>query len=363
MPRHLTLAGLAGLVVVTLATGCTTSTAGPSGNTNGNSGPDVGVNAAADAQDITTGLALPWSMAFLGDTLLISERDTARIVELDSAGNRREVGTVEGVRHGGEGGLLGLAVDDQDRLYAYSTGTDGNRIQRLTLDGSPGSLALGDAETLVDDLPSSSNHNGGRIAFGPDGMLYAGVGDAGEPESAQDLDSLAGKILRMTPDGEVPADNPYPGSLVFSHGHRNVQGLAWAADGTMFASEFGQNTWDELNITEAGENYGWPVVEGIADEDGFVDPVQQWSPADASPSGITVADNTVFIANLRGERLRAVPVSDPTTSTEYLVGEYGRLRAVMEAPDGRLWVLTNNTSGRGNPQPGDDRIVSIDLPG
>ncbi|MFJ6001711.1 PQQ-dependent sugar dehydrogenase [Arthrobacter sp. NPDC092385] len=363
MSRRIPLTGIVGLVVVALATGCTAdSSAGPGGTTDATSESDAGVNAAVGAQDIATGLALPWSMAFRDGTLLISERDTARIFELDDAGNRREVGTVEGVRPGGEGGLLGLAVDDQDRLYAYSTGTDGNRIQRLTLDGAPGSLVLGDAETLVDELPSNSIHNGGRIAFGPDGMLYAGVGDAGDPGRAQDLDSLAGKILRMTPDGEVPADNPYPGSLVFSHGHRNVQGLAWAADGTLFASEFGQNTWDELNVIEAGRNYGWPVVEGIAGEEGFVDPVQQWSPSEASPSGITVVDGTVFIANLRGERLRAVPVGDPTAGTDYLVGEYGRLRAVIEAPDGRLWVLTNNTSGRGEPQPGDDRIVSIEVP-
>ncbi|MHA7181595.1 PQQ-dependent sugar dehydrogenase [Arthrobacter sp. MDB2-24] len=364
MLRHIPLTGLVGLVVATLVTGCTTgSGAGPSGNsTDGASASDVGVNAAAGARDVTTGLNLPWSMAFLHDSLLISERDTARIFELDDAGNRREVGTVEGVKHGGEGGLLGLAVDDQDRLYAYSTGTDGNRIQRLTLDGAPGSLALEDAETLVDELPSNNIHNGGRIAFGPDGMLYAGVGDAGEPDRAQDLDSPGGKILRMTPDGEVPADNPYPGSLVFSYGHRNVQGLAWAADGTMFASEFGQNTWDELNVIEAGGNYGWPVVEGIAEEEGFVDPVQQWSPSEASPSGIAVVDDTVFIANLRGARLRAVPVGDPTTSTDYLVGEYGRLRALIESPDGRLWVLTNNTNGRSEPRPGDDRIVSIDIP-
>ena len=364
MPTRIPLAGFGGLVIAALVTGCTAgSGAGPAVNsTDAPSASDVGVNAAVGAQDITTGLALPWSMAFLDDTLLISERDTARIFELDDAGNRREVGTVEGVRPGGEGGLLGLAVDDQDRLYAYSTGADGNRIQRLALDGAPGSFALGDAETLVDELPSNSIHNGGRIAFGPDGMLYAGVGDAGDPDRAQDLDSMAGKILRMTPDGEVPADNPYPGSLVFSSGHRNVQGLAWAADGTMFASEFGQNTWDELNVIEAGRNYGWPVVEGIAGEEGFVDPVQQWSPSEASPSGIAVVDGTVFIANLRGERLRAVPVGDPTVGTDYLVGEYGRLRSVIEAPDGSLWVLTNNTNGRSDPQPGDDRIVSIEIP-
>lgn len=354
------LLGLTALVLATaLMAGCSpTSGAAPRG-----ASADVTVGADLAAQDLAGDLDVPWSLTYLGDALLVSERDSARIVEIAADGTQREVGVVEGVEPGGEGGLLGLAVDDQDRLYAYSTGADGNRIQRIEVEGVPGSLSLGEAETLVDGLPRNTTHNGGRLAFGPDGMLYAGVGDAGDPDSAQDLDSSAGKILRMTPDGDVPADNPYPGSLVLSHGHRNVQGLAWAADGTMFATEFGQNTWDELNIIEPGKNYGWPVVEGIAGEDGFVDPVQQWDPAEASPSGITVVEDTIFIANLRGATLRAVPVGDPSARTDYLVGEYGRLRAVLEAADGRLLVLTNNT-GRDTAAPqGDDRIISLELPG
>lgn len=164
----------------------------------------------------------------------------------------------------------------------------------------------------------------------------------------------------MTPDGGVPADNPFPGTLVFSYGHRNVQGIAWAADGTMFASEFGQNTGDELNIIEAGGNYGWPVVEGQADRDGFIAPVQQWGTDEASPSGIAVAVGTIYMANLRGQVLRSIPVADPSTSIEYF-GDYGRIRAVTVAPDGSLWFVTNNTDGRGSAQPGDDRIVRVTL--
>ncbi|MFE1664631.1 PQQ-dependent sugar dehydrogenase [Microbacterium sp. P02] len=317
---------------------------------------------AQDLRDVTTGLALPWSIAFVGETALVSERDTGRILELDAAGSAREVGVVRGVTPAGEGGLLGLAVDDQDRLYAYSTGADGNRIQRIDLTGAAGSYGLGEAATLIDGLPKASFHNGGRLAFGPDGMLYAGVGDAGDRSSSQDLDALSGKILRLTPDGGIPADNPFPGSAVWSYGHRNVQGLAWAADGTMFASEFGQDTWDELNVIEPGANYGWPTVEGKAQRDGFTDPVQQWSPGEASPSGIAVVDETVYIANLRGERLRAVPVADTSTYTDYLTGDFGRLRTVIASPDGGLWVLTNNTNGRADPRPGDDRIVRIEVP-
>lgn len=192
-------------------------------------------------------------------------------------------------------------------------------------------------------------------------MLYATVGDAGNTGAAQNLDSHAGKILRMTPEGEVPPDNPFPGSLVYSYGHRNSQGLGWGRDGTMYASEFGQDTWDELNVIEAGGNYGWPEVEGVGQREDFIDPVQQWRTSDASPSGLAVGENSIFIANLRGERLREIPLDDLASSTEYFVEEHGRLRDAVIAPDGNLWVLTNNTDGRGNPGPGDDRILSIDI--
>ena len=190
-------------------------------------------------------------------------------------------------------------------------------------------------------------------------MLYATTGDAGTTGSAQDLDSLAGKILRMTPAGEVPEDNPFDGSLVHSYGHRNPQGIAWDEDGTMYASEFGQDTWDELNVIEAGGNYGWPEVEGRGGQGEYVDPVQQWSPDEASPSGIAVLDGAIHIATLRGERLREVPLDDLETSTERLGGEYGRLRDVVATPEGELWVLTNNTDGRGDPGPDDDRILRV----
>ncbi|MBK4346672.1 PQQ-dependent sugar dehydrogenase [Lacisediminihabitans changchengi] len=312
---------------------------------------------------VASGLDAPWSVILDGDGALVSERDSADILQLRASGALRVVGTVPGVAHGGEGGLLGLALDDQHRLYVYSTGDDGNRIQRFALAGPAGTPRLGRATTILDGLPAQRVHNGGRIAFGPDGMLYASVGDATNRGSAQDLDELSGKILRMTPDGDVPDDNPFDGSLVYSYGHRNVQGLGWAEDGTMFASEFGQDTWDELNIIEPGANYGWPIVEGKGGGKGLTDPVQQWPTDDASPSGLAVLGGTVFIANLQGERIRGVPVADPTTAREYFIGDYGRIRSVLEGPDGSLWFVTNNTDGRGSPREGDDRIVSAQLVG
>ncbi|MCP3425620.1 PQQ-dependent sugar dehydrogenase [Rothia sp. AR01] len=338
------------LVGTLLITGC--SQAGGDGGTTSS-----GSSAAADV--VTTGLETPWSIAFAGETPLISERDSARILELDDAGEAREVGTVPGVVPRGEGGLLGIAVRD-GLLYAYSTGEDENRIQRFELRGEPGSLSLGEPTVLLGGIPSAGNHNGGRLAFGPDGMLYATTGDAGDGRRSQDLGNLGGKILRLTPEGEVPGDNPFPGSPVYSYGHRNVQGIAWDEDGTLYASEFGQNTWDELNVVEAGGNYGWPDAEGSDEGQDFTDPVQQWSTSDASPSGIAILGDTLYMAALRGERLYEVPLADPTTSEAILEDEHGRLRDVAVAPGGELWVLTNNTDGRGTPAEDDDVVLRVD---
>ena len=309
---------------------------------------------------ISNGLNTPWSIAFYKQTPLVSSRDTGRISEIAEDGVVRTIGTVEGARHRGEGGLLGLAVQGS-HLYAYYTTNTDNRISRYTLSGERGALSISQPEIILEGLPSASNHNGGRIAFGPDGMLYATVGDASNTSNAQNRAVLSGKILRMTPTGGVPQDNPFPNSLVYSYGHRNPQGLAWGKDGTMYASEFGQNAWDELNIIKPGANYGWPIVEGIADHEGFEKPVQQWRTSDASPSGMTYANGTLFLANLRGSVLRAVPTKSPSTSRSYFSGEYGRIRDAVIAPDGTLWFITNNTDGRGTPAENDDRIVSVPL--
>lgn len=310
---------------------------------------------------LATNLQIPWSVAFHGSTPLVSERGTARIQAVDGSGALTTVATIAGVSGSGEGGLLGIAVRD-NFLYAYFTAGAENRIARYPLTGTGSATRLGAAQTLLGGIPSGSNHNGGRIAFGPDGMLYAATGDAGNSSRSQNLGSLGGKILRLTPDGRVPSDNPFPGSYVYSYGHRNVQGLAWAGDGAMYASEFGQNTWDELNQIKAGGNYGWPDVEGKAGNSKYTDPLQQWATADASPSGIAISGAHIYIANLRGERLRKVPLAATGTAAEFYVREYGRLRDVVAAPGGRLYLLTNNTDGRGTPGSGDDRLLSVPLP-
>ena len=316
---------------------------------------------------LASGLAAPWSVVPLEDGgALISQRDDGAVLELTPSGGVRTVGIVPDVVSGGESGLHGLALhtEDGDRwLYAYHGASADNRVVRMPLHGEPGSLRLGPADVVIDGIPRNSTHNGGRIAFGPDGMLYVTTGDAQDRTASQDPEALGGKILRLTPEGDPAPGNPF-GTAVYSLGHRNVQGIAWTSDGTMWASEFGQNTFDELNRIEPGGNYGWPIHEGVAGDDGFIDPVVTWATADASPSGIAAVGATIFLAALRGERLWAVDTTADGMAGEpvaALTGEQGRLRDAVAAPDGSLWVLTNNTDGRGTPRSGDDLLLRLDL--
>ncbi|NLT56136.1 MAG: PQQ-dependent sugar dehydrogenase [Actinomycetales bacterium] len=315
----------------------------------------------ASGRDVATGIDIPWGLAFLPDgDALVGERDSGRVLRVPGEGGApEEVYRVPGVVAQGEGGLLGLAVppgsDDGGPVYAYLTAASDNRIVRFRLDGDAA------PEVLVDGIPKASVHNGGRIAFGPDGMLYAGTGDATDGGASQDPDSLAGKILRLTPDGDPAPGNPTPGSPVYSLGHRNVQGLAWDDEDRMYAVEFGQNRFDELNRIEPGGNYGWPEVEGRGgDGEGqFVDPLIVWSTDEASPSGAVVIGDTLYVAALRGQRLWTVPLSGGSVGdpVDELRGAHGRLRTVVEAPDGAMWLTTSNTDGRGDPRPDDDRLI------
>lgn len=313
--------------------------------------------------DVATGLEAPWAVAFAPDgTAYISERDRGRVLRLESSGSLEEVASFE-IDPTSEAGLLGLALSPEHAsdglFYVYFTAAQDNRVVRFGL-GEP-------AAVVLDGIPKAGIHNGGRIAFGPDGKLYVATGDAGEGDRAQDPESLAGKILRLEPDGTVPDDNPDPGSPVYSLGHRNVQGLAWDAGGRLYASEFGPDADDELNRIEPGGNYGWPQVTGMADLDGFIDPVVVRQPPEASWSGMTILDGSAIpqwegdalIASLRGERLWRVPLGSGGEVEELLRGEYGRLRLATQAPDGSVWLLTNNTDSRGAPRAGDDRIVRL----
>ncbi|MER7106784.1 PQQ-dependent sugar dehydrogenase [Streptomyces sp. NPDC000229] len=320
---------------------------------------------------LTEGLKSPWGLAALPDgDLLVSSRDEGTITRIDGeSGAKTVIGTVPGVAPAGEGGLLGLAVSPtyaSDRLvYAYFTTESDNRIARMLYDEKkPAGQQLGAPDTVLRGIPKGTIHNGGRIAFGPDKMLYAGTGETGETGLAQDKASLGGKVLRMTPDGQPVHGNPSADSVVYSHGHRNVQGLAWDAEKRLWAAEFGQNTWDELNLVEPGKNYGWPEVEGKGGKPGFVDPVAQWKTADASPSGIAVAEGSVWMAGLRGERLWRIPLAGAEPSADpqpFLEERYGRLRTVLAAGGDKLWLVTSETDGRGTPEAGDDRILRLEV--
>ncbi|MEU2115962.1 PQQ-dependent sugar dehydrogenase [Streptomyces sp. NPDC016459] len=311
---------------------------------------------------LTEGLKSPWGLAELpGGDLLVSSRDERTVTRVDGrTGAKTPLGEVPGVVPGGEGGLMGLAVRD-GWVYAYLTAESDNRIVRMRYGGGD---RLGAPEPVLTGIPKGLVHNGGRIAFGPDGMLYAGTGETGRTGLAQDRDSLGGKILRMTPEGRPAPGNPSAGSVVYSYGHRNVQGIAWDSAGRLWAAEFGQNTWDELNLVESGKNYGWPEVEGRTGRAGFVDPVAQWPTSEASPSGIAFARGAIWMAGLRGERLWRVPLAGAERSGDpeaFLTEEYGRLRTVLAGGGGRLWLVTSETDTRGTPGPGDDRILRLEV--
>ncbi|SDH24643.1 Glucose/arabinose dehydrogenase, beta-propeller fold [Sinosporangium album] len=309
-------------------------------------------------------LAVPWAIAFLpGGDALVTERDSARLLRITPEGRVTAIGKVEGVAPQGEGGLMGVAVSpkyDTDRtIFLYFTSDEDNRVVRYRLDSD----RLSNEKVIVPGIPSGGIHDGGRIAFGPDGFLYIATGEVGDKPLAQDRNSLAGKILRVTPDGGPAPGNPFPGSRVWSYGHRNVQGLAWDPQGRLYASEFGQNTYDEINLIRKGGNYGWPEVEGVGSDKRYINPILTWPTSEASPSGMAYAAGSLWVAALRGQRLWQVPLTPDGTAgapSARFRDEYGRLRAVTTTPDGgSLWVGTSNKDGRGSPRQGDDRVLVV----
>jgi glucose/arabinose dehydrogenase len=308
-----------------------------------------------------TGLVAPWGVTFLPDgTALVGERDTTRVVAIKDR-RVRTVGRVAGVSPQGEAGLLGLATSPRfasDRLvYGYFTTPSDNRVVTMRYAGG----RLGPPRPILTGIPNGFIHDGGRLLFAEDGNLFVSTGETGDEDLAQDRGSLGGKILRITPQGKPAPGNPVPGSPVWTMGHRNVQGLAFDDRGRLWATEFGQNTWDELNRIDKARNYGWPLVEGRGDLEEYRNPYVQWRTENASPSGLAYLDGSLWAGALRGGRLWQVPLEGDATGRprDFFVGDYGRLRTVVVAPDGNLWVTTSNRDGRGDPQPGDDRILVV----
>ena len=310
------------------------------------------------ARELAADLEAPWGLVPLKDgSFLISERDSRRIAHV-SNGSTSRVRTIDEADPAGEGGLLGLAITEDERtVFAYYTAANDNRIVSMSWNGRD----LGSPKVILRGIPKGFVHNGGRLAVGPDGYLYVGTGESGSGQLAQDKDSLGGKILRLRLDGRPAPGNPFDNE-VYSYGHRNVQGLAFDDQGRLWASEFGQQAWDELNLIREGANYGWPEVEGSARVKGMTNPKVVWRTRDASPSGLAYWQGNLWMAGLRGQRLWQIPLDgtragDPVA---HFRGDYGRLRTVEVAIDGNSLLLTNsNTDGRGDPTSDDDRLFQI----
>ncbi len=326
---------------------------------------DVG-QSTEDLSIVAENLDIPWEIAFLpsGD-MLVTERSGSLL----RIGDNDQKHTIEGVEHSGEGGLLGLALhpDFQDNswLYLYlTTRTDQglvNRVERYSyMDDS-----LSKKTTIITGIPGASYHDGGRIAFGPDGYLYITTGDAGIESLAQDTTSLAGKTLRVADDGSIPDDNPFS-SAVYSYGHRNAQGITWDDAGNMWQTEHGRSGrlsgMDEVNRIERSNNYGWPLIEGDETNATMQSPIAH-SGADETwaPAGIAYLDGHLFFAGLRGESLYQARINNDNTLsiTAHLREDFGRLRAVTIGLDGFIYVSTSNTDGRGSERTGDDKIIRI----
>ena len=329
-------------------------------------------------ETVVTGLEVPWAIAFVdADTFLVTER-SGRVRVVEGGELRTEPVLAVDVFSEGEAGLLGIALHpefpDERSAYLYMTRSSGNQVVRFDVGQD---LTLSGGEVILEGIPFAPFHDGGRIAFGPDGMLYVTTGDAGQPELAADPGSLAGKILRIAPDGSVPSDNPFDGSPVWSYGHRNPQGLAWDDDGQLFASEhgpsgdFGLCCNDEVNSIEPGGFYGWPYLAATTEASAGEPPEDPIPPIATSgsddtwaPAGTTVVgegeNRTLLLATLAGNSLLrfdlGAEVGAPVEA-EVVTDDFGRLRVATTGPEGCLWVATSNRDGRGEPVAEDDRIL------
>ena len=318
---------------------------------------------------VAEGLDVPWDIAFLPDgSLLVSERP-GRLLLLTSDGNRQVLDVPE-VHQVGEGGLMGLALHPDfgaNRWLYVCLTTESeerreNRVERYRFYGGQ----LAERQIIIGGMPAASRHDGCRLGFGPDGNLYITMGDVGEQDLARDLGSLAGKILRLTADGSVPAENPF-GTPVYSYGHRNPQGLVWDEEGRLWSTEHGRSGFksglDEINLIEAGKNYGWPVIEGDETAPGMEAPFLHSGPDYTwAPAGVAYWNGRLFFGGLRGEALYEVLISERGAASlrAHFHSDFGRIRAVRLGPDGMLYFSTSNRDHRARLREGDDKILRVD---
>ena len=342
------------VIAMALMTATCSANPGPDGN----SGPAV---------VIAGGLDTPWGLAFLPDGgILVTERKgTVRLITAGGQLQTEPVATISAAVEAGEGGLLGItlhpAFSSNNLVYLYysysATGQTLNRVVRMTYSGG----RLTGEEVVLGGIPGASNHDGGRIKFGPDGFLYIGTGDAGVSSRSQDTGSLAGKILRVTDAGQPVPGNPF-GSEVYSYGHRNVEGLAWGPNGALYATEHGSSAADEINRIEAGKNYGWPEIRGDETLPGMETPLRHSGSTTWAPSGAAFLNGSLFFGGLAGQALYEAVIQGGivTEVKEHFKGQFGRVRDVVAGPDSRLYITTSNRDGRGNPSSNDDRIIRVD---
>ncbi len=315
---------------------------------------------------IAQNLEVPWDLVFLPDkSMLVTERP-GRVRIIDSQGNLQEepVLTLQDVLAEGEGGLLGITIhpnfSQNNYVYLYYTyARNGQNTQNRVVRYTYTDNQFRDRTVLIDNIPGALFHNGGRLRFGPDSYLYITTGDAQEPSLAQNPQSLAGKILRVTDDGDPAPDNPF-NNAVYSYGHRNPQGLAWDNQKRLWATEHGSSTMDELNLIEKGANYGWPVIRGTQTRTGMISPVLQSDSTTWAPAGTVFLQNSIYFAGLRGTTLYQAKINgNQATLSTHFEDTYGRLRAVVLGPDNMLYITTSNRDGRGFPTLGDDKIIRV----
>lgn len=319
---------------------------------------------------IAEGLDTPWGLAILptGEILITERPGRVRIINTGGKLETEPAATILTVKEIGEGGLLGITLDpkfDSNKfMYLYYTYSGNgvntlNRVVRMKLEQNK----LIDEQIIIDKIPGNSNHNGGRIKFGPDGFLYVTTGDAENPSQAQDKNSLAGKILRIDKDGNPAPGNPF-GTRVYSYGHRNPQGIAWDSAGRLWETEHGRSIplsgFDEVNLIESGKNYGWPVIQGDEEKSGMVTPYKNSGNNTWAPAGAAFVGNTFYFGGLRGQSLYSLDISNKGQEvTEHFKEEFGRIRDVVLGPDNMLYITTSNNDGRGVPKVGDDKIIRV----
>lgn len=344
--------------------GTTTRTGTPPTETGTGTVTSTGGATEVRAETVATGFEIPWGAAYADGTLYLTERP-GRIVRVVD-GEREFVADLrETTAHIGEGGLLGLVFhpDDSSVAFVYQTYDAAGPHNRILRYDAP---AFEQREVVLDGIPGAPIHDGGRLIIGPEGALFATCGDAAEAEKAQDPATVHGTVLRLTPSGDPHPDNPH--GPVFSFGHRNPQGLAFR-DGVLYSTEHGPDANDEINRLEAGNNYGWPVVEGKSNREEFTDPLISYTPTIA-PASAAIYDGPIrewrddlLFGTLAGQHLhRARITSDGQVGgTDRLFEDrFGRLRTVFTGPESHLYAVTSNRDGRATgqfPRADDDRVI------